>query len=105
MRGDRAVIEARMRGLAPKALFFSVVDGAGPFRCGDVEVSPADHIESLDLRFACALPVAVAGFENEPMALRLYDVLTGFRPARLIFCSKTRLLEWTPNEGETEWEV
>lgn len=103
MKGDRAVIEARLRGVTPAALIFTVLDGSRPVCLGDIEVSPLEDPAKLDLRFAFRLPVCVSGFFNEDRALRLYDALTRMQPTRAIFCSPTRLLEWTPDEGEIEW--
>jgi hypothetical protein len=106
MRGHERVIAARMAGTAPVALTFFVTSG-DPWRLGHIHVTAAEaKSKTLDLRFVLGLPVLVNGFAGHLQAARaLFDRLTHHTPCQLFYAAPTWFLEWTPEEGQIEWEA
>lgn len=117
MNGHRSLLELRMRGQRPAAVFVTVLDhpaDRGPWGNAEralengmhpqIDIEPDDDLPNLDLRAICGTTVHLAGSSYE-RTRELLDYLIDFEPARVLCCRPApypAILDWTPEAGLVE---
>lgn len=66
MRGNDKIIQARLSGRAPGAIYFIDYPDAAPLELGDVDVT-GDQLNMLDLRFVAGMLVAITSTDKQRM--------------------------------------
>lgn len=120
MNGYRTLLNLRMAGYKPAAVFVTVLDSPAPrgfwlnaenaIANGgfpQLDIEPADDVHNLDLRALRGVTVHLGG-RDYSRVLDVLEQIIEFEPGEVIFVRAKgfpAILDWTPDHGLRELEV